>query len=64
MRNVTIIKYGTSDKSKFDYAGVQSKNSAYHNVNKIKNSFTDALILNLIDIVVYVVFALYSSMAI
>jgi hypothetical protein len=43
------------------YTGVQSKNNVYHNVDKVQNSFIDALILNLIDIVVYVVFALYSS---
>ncbi len=35
----------------------------YHNVNKVQNSFIDALISNLIDIVVRVVFALYSSMS-
>jgi hypothetical protein len=46
------------------YSGVQGKSNAYHNVNKIQNSFTDALILNLIDIVVCVVFALYSSIEI
>ncbi len=44
----------------FTVTGVQSKNNAYHNVNKVQNSFTDALILNLIDIVLCVVFALYS----
>ncbi len=45
----------------FLYAGVQGKNNAYHNVNKVQNSYIDALILNLIGIVVCVVFALYSS---
>jgi hypothetical protein len=46
----------------FDYTGVQGRNNAYHNVNKVQNPFIDALILNLIDIVVCVVFALYSSL--
>jgi hypothetical protein len=45
-----------SDPSVMRYAGVQGKNNAYHNVNKVQNSFIDALILNLIDIVVCVVF--------
>jgi hypothetical protein len=43
------------------YTGVQGKNNVYHNVDKVLNSFADALILNLIDIVVFVVFVLYSS---
>jgi hypothetical protein len=42
-------------------AGVQGKNNAYHNVNKVENSFIGALILNLIDIVVCVAFVLCSS---
>jgi hypothetical protein len=42
-------------------SGVQGKNNAYHNVNKVRNSFIDALIMNLIDIEVCVVFALYSK---
>jgi hypothetical protein len=46
------------------YSGVQGKNNAYHNINKVQNSFIDALILNLIDIVVNVVFSLYSSISI
>jgi hypothetical protein len=41
-------------------SGVQSKINACHNVNKVENSFIYALILNAIDIVVCVVFALYS----
>jgi hypothetical protein len=45
---------------KVNNAGVQSKNHAYHNVNKVQNWFIDALISNLIGIVVCVVFALYS----
>jgi hypothetical protein len=44
------------------YAGVQGKNNEYHNVDKVQNSFIDALIFDLIDNVVFVVFALYSSM--
>ncbi len=43
------------------FTGVQGKNNAYHNVSKVQSSFINALILNLIDIVVCVVFALYSS---
>jgi hypothetical protein len=43
------------------HTGVQSKNNACHNVNKVQNLFIDTLILNLIDTVVCVVFALYSS---
>ncbi len=39
--------------------GVQGKNNAY--LNKVQYSFIDALNLNLIQIVVCVVFALYSS---
>jgi hypothetical protein len=30
--------------------GVQGKNNAYHNVNKVQNSFTDALISNLLTL--------------
>jgi hypothetical protein len=45
----------------WDHSGVQSKNNAYHNVNKDQNRVTDTLIWNLIDIVVCVGFALYSS---
>ncbi len=37
-----------------------SNNSAYHNVNRVQNSLIDALILNLFDIVICGVFALYS----
>ncbi len=40
--------------------GMQSKNNAYHNVNKVQNQGIFEWILNLIDIVVCVVFALYS----
>jgi hypothetical protein len=45
---------------KLTNSGVQGKNNARHNVNKVENSFIDALILNLIDIMVCVVFVLYS----
>jgi hypothetical protein len=48
------------EKSANPHSRVQGKNNAYHNVNKVQNSFIDALILNLIDIVVCVAFALYS----
>ncbi len=44
-------------------AGVQSINNVYANVNKVQNSFIDALIFGLIDNGVYVVYALYSSAA-
>jgi hypothetical protein len=44
----------------FPNTGVQDKNIAYHNVNEVQNSFIDTLVLNLIDIVKCVVFALYS----
>jgi hypothetical protein len=44
----------------FHNSGVQGKNNEYHNVNKGQNSFIDTLIFDLIDNVVFVVFALYS----
>jgi hypothetical protein len=44
-----------------NYSGVQGKNNEYHIVDKVQNSFIDALIFDLIDNVVFVVFALYSS---
>jgi hypothetical protein len=40
--------------------GVQSINDVFHNVNKVEYSFIGDLILNLIDNVEYVVYALYS----
>jgi hypothetical protein len=40
--------------------GVQSKNNEYHIVNKVENPGIYEWILNLIDNVVFVVFALYS----
>jgi hypothetical protein len=43
-------------------AGVQRKNNEYHIVDKVQNSFIDALIFDVIDNVVFVVFALYSRM--
>jgi hypothetical protein len=43
------------------HSGVQGKNNEYHIVDKVQNSFIDALIFDLIDNVVFVVFALYSS---
>ncbi len=42
--------------------GVQGKNNEYHIVDKVQNSFIDALIFDLIDNVVFVVFALYSRL--
>jgi hypothetical protein len=45
----------------FSCSGVQGKNNEYHIVDKVKNSFIVALIFDLIDYVVFVVFALYSS---
>jgi hypothetical protein len=45
----------------FLHTGVQGKNNEYHIVDKVQNSFIDALIFDLIDNVVFVVFALYSS---
>ncbi len=44
-----------------DHTGVQSINDVFHNVNKVENVFVYTLILNLIDNVEYVVYALYSS---
>ncbi len=43
------------------YSGVQGKNNEHHIVDELQNSFIDALIFDLIDNVVFVVFALYSS---
>ncbi len=43
------------------YSGVQSKNNVYHIVDKVQNSYENTLKFDLIDNVVYVVFALYSS---
>ncbi len=45
-------------------AGVQGKYNAYHNVDKVENQGIYEWILNLIDIVVYVVFALYSRISV
>jgi hypothetical protein len=45
-------------------AGVQGKNNEYHIANKVQNSFKDALIFDLIDNVVFVVFALNSRMSV
>jgi hypothetical protein len=42
---------------------VQSKNNVYHIVDKVQNSFIDTLVFDLIDNVVFVVFALYSRTA-
>jgi hypothetical protein len=44
-----------------DYSGVQSINNVYAIVNKVENKGIYEWILNLIDIGVYVVYALYSS---
>jgi hypothetical protein len=46
----------------FCTTGVQRKNNEYHIVDKVQNSFIDALIFDLIDNVVFVVFALYSRL--
>jgi hypothetical protein len=45
----------------WSYTGVQSINNVYANANKVQNPFIDALIFDLIDNGVYVVYALYSS---
>ncbi len=45
----------------FLHSGVQSKNNVYHIVDKVQNSYENALKFDLIDNVVYVVLALYSS---
>jgi hypothetical protein len=42
-------------------SGVQGKNNTYHNVNKVQNQGIYDWIFNLINIVVCVVLALYSS---
>jgi hypothetical protein len=41
-------------------SGVESKNNVYHIVDKVQNLYENTLKLDLIDNVVYVVFALYS----
>jgi hypothetical protein len=41
-------------------SGVQSKNNEYHIVNKVENVFVYTYIFDLIDNVVFAVFALYS----
>jgi hypothetical protein len=43
------------------YAGVQSINNVYANVNKVENVLVYTHNFDLIDIGVYVVYALYSS---
>jgi hypothetical protein len=43
-------------------AGVQSKNNEYHIVDKVENVCVNKYIFNLIDNVVFVVLALYSSL--
>jgi hypothetical protein len=55
-----IVPYGSKVKT-FDHTGVQSKNNVYHIVDKVQNSYENTLKFDLIDNVVYVVFALYSS---
>ncbi len=50
-----LVKFGAILNS-----GVQSKNNEYHIVNKVENQSIYEWILNLIDNVVFVVFALYS----
>jgi hypothetical protein len=45
----------------FTYSGVQSINNVYDIVNKVENVCVYQYIFNLIDIGVYVVYALYSS---
>jgi hypothetical protein len=44
----------------YSSTGVQSKNNVYHIVDKVQNSYENTLNFDLIDNVVYVVFALYS----
>jgi hypothetical protein len=43
------------------WAGVQSKNNEYHIVDKVENVLVNKYIFDLIDNVVFVVLALYSS---
>ncbi len=50
---IKIFEVAKVLKCVFINSGVKSKNNVYHTVNKVQNSFTDALILNLIDRVVY-----------
>jgi hypothetical protein len=45
---------------KNENSGVQGKNNEYHIVDKVQNSYENTLIFDLIDNVVFVVFALYS----
>ncbi len=47
-------------KINLNNSGVQSKNNVYHIVYKVQNSYENTLKFDLIDNVVYVVFALYS----
>jgi hypothetical protein len=49
------------EQNRPENSGVQGENNAYHNVNKVPKPFIDALIFDLIVIVVCAVFALYSS---
>jgi hypothetical protein len=46
---------------RYRYTGVQSINNVYAIVNKVENVLVNTYIFDLIDNVVYVVYALYSS---
>jgi hypothetical protein len=59
--NLTYISLDATNRLLIN-AGVQSINNVYANVNKVQNPFIDALIFDLIDNGVYVVYALYSRM--
>jgi hypothetical protein len=47
----------------FGNSGVHGKNNEYRIVDKLQNSYKNTLIVDLIDIVVFVVFALYSRIS-
>jgi hypothetical protein len=56
---ILITKLGKNTRVMMN-SGVQGKNIEYHIVDKVQNSLIDALIFDLIDNVIFVVFALYS----
>jgi hypothetical protein len=47
-----------------NYTGVQRINDVFHIVDKVQNQLTYEWIFDLIDIVEYVVYALYSSITV
>ncbi len=55
-------KWSFSLENTYNHNGVQSKNNEYHIVNKVENQGIYEWILNLIDNVVFVVFALYDTL--